>query len=107
MRLLHYLMLVSVLHSHSSDAISAAPAAPSAAVLQRQHRRLNPWSSPLAAGDIAVTAIQGDISPTKNFGLVVLREGGLPAGTTFFVSDSGLQYDAESECGVDFLQVYR
>ena len=51
MRLLRYLMLVSVLLSHSSDAISAAPAAPSAAVLQRQHRRLNPWSSPLAAGN--------------------------------------------------------
>ena len=101
MRLLHYLMLVPVLHGRSSVAISATPPAPTAAV---QHRRLNPWSSPLSAGDIAVTAIQGDISPTKNFGLVVLREGGLPVGTTFFVSDTGLQYDAESECGVDFLQ---
>ena len=70
MRLLHYLMLVSAQHGRSSLAISTASAAPTA-------RRLNPWSSPLSAGDIAVTAIQGDISPTKNFGLVVLREGGL------------------------------
>ena len=98
MPLLRYLMLVSVMHGRSSLAISAAP---NADVTQR---RLNPWSSPLSAGDIAVTAIQGDISPTKNFGLVVLREGGIVSGTTFFVSDTGLQYDAESECGVDFLQ---
>ena len=57
----------------------------------------------LTVGDIAVSAIQGDVSPTKDFALVVLREEGIASGTKFFVTDNGVQWDATAGCGYDFV----
>ena len=55
---------------------------------------------PLEPGDVAVYALQGVADANEPFGIVVLREGGLPAGTAFYVTDASLQNDYSCPSGL-------
>ena len=72
------------------------------------------------AGDVAVFALQaggawaveelshsiGVAAASPNAGLVVLREAGLPASTSFYVTDNGVQRQMYNDGGVDSCAAY-
>ena len=61
-----------------------------------------PPSSDLAAGDLAIIGVHSD-SPS-GFSMVVLRDGGLAAGTEIFVTDNGILDNCTLRPGEGILQ---
>ena len=56
----------------------------------------------LAPGDIAVVGYHAD--DPDNFALMVLRPGGLPEGTSFYVTDNGVEEDCAIRSGEGIVQ---